>query len=150
MFEYLKIFVYIFSSCIVGGEWCPCGQAGNVSATYNLIWSEKLDHQIDSEESYPSTGLCTHKCSFKKSGVVTSFNAYVSNDKPNKEQNLYTLLKSGPVTVEVRADTISFQTYTAGILDDPNCSGDVLNHVLLLVGYGTENGEDYWIARNRL
>jgi cathepsin L len=52
--------------------------------------------------------------------------------------------------VEVRADTTSFQEYAAGILDDPNCSGDVLNHVLLLVGYGTENGKDYWIARNRL
>jgi hypothetical protein len=150
MFEHLKIFVYIFSSCVVGGDWCPCGQAGNVSATYDLIWSENLFHQIDSEESYPSTGLCTHKCRFKESGFVTSFNGYIASFEPNLEQDLYTLLKSGPVTVEVRADTVSFQEYTAGILDDPNCSGDVLNHVLLLVGYGTENGENYWIARNRL
>ncbi len=81
---------------------------------------------------------------------MTSFNGYISNFKPNLEQDLYDLLKSGPVTVEVRADTTSFQEYAAGILDDPNCSGDVLNHVLLLVGYGTENGKDYWIARNRL
>jgi len=81
---------------------------------------------------------------------VTSFNGYISNFKPNLEQDLYDLLKSGPVTVEVRADTTSFKKYAAGILDDPNCSGDVLNHVLLLVGYGTENGKDYWIARNRL
>jgi cathepsin L len=81
---------------------------------------------------------------------VTAFNGYAYNDKPNLEQNLYYLLNSGPVTVDVRADTISFQTYTAGILDDPDCTGDLLNHVLLLVGYGTENGKDYWIARNRL
>lgn len=90
---------------------------------------------------------CTHKYSFKKSGIVTYFQGY-QYSTAGAESNLYTLIKNGPVVVEVRVDTPAFQEYTEGVLDDSNCSGDVLNHVLLLVGYGTQNGKDYWIARN--
>jgi len=38
--------------------------------------------------------------------------------------------------------------YSGGIYDDPKC-GALLNHAILLVGYGTTlSGRDYWIAKN--
>ena len=44
----------------------------------------------------------------------------------------------------------AFLYYSHGILDYRNCC-TVLNHALLLVGYGTDGrtGLDYWIAMNR-
>jgi len=39
----------------------------------------------------------------------------------------------------------------SGILDEPKCNymEDDLHHAVLVVGYGTEKGHDYWIIKNR-
>ena len=41
--------------------------------------------------------------------------------------------------------------YLLGIYSDSLCSNEPseLNHAVLAVGYGTENGQDYWILKNR-
>lgn len=38
-----------------------------------------------------------------------------------------------------------------GIYDEPECSSSIvsLNHAVLVVGYGTDNGKDYWLVKNR-
>jgi aminopeptidase C len=35
-----------------------------------------------------------------------------------------------------------------GILNDNLCSGHQVNHAVVVVGYGSENGQNYWIVRN--
>lgn len=40
-----------------------------------------------------------------------------------------------------------FAAYMSGILDDPKC-GTNLNHAVNSVGYGSENGKEYYIVRN--
>lgn len=47
----------------------------------------------------------------------------------------------------IEADTVAFQHYTSGILDSDEC-GTNLDHAVAAVGYGTENGQDYYIVRN--
>lgn len=59
------------------------------------------------------------------------------------EKHLLTALNHGPVSVCLAAE--SFQTYTSGILK--RCSGAV-DHCVQAVGYGTDNGVDYWLVRN--
>jgi hypothetical protein len=32
------------------------------------------------------------------------------------------------------------------VYEDKDCNPDKLDHAVLLVGYGTENGKDYWLV----
>jgi cathepsin L len=51
-----------------------------------------------------------------------------------------------PTCVSVEADT-DFQFYSTGILNSSKC-GTNLDHAVTAVGYGSENGVDYFIVRN--
>jgi len=50
----------------------------------------------------------------------------------------------GPVAAGIDATVL--ETYTGGIITATEPSD--INHVVSIVGYGTENGTDYWICRN--
>ena len=57
-------------------------------------------------------------------------------------------LGNGPVSVPIEADQLAFQLYKDGVLDMKHCFHNMLNHVVLAVGYGSENGLDYYIVKN--
>lgn len=52
-------------------------------------------------------------------------------------------------SVSVDASSYSFKYYHGGTYTDDSCSTKKLNHAMLLVGYGTYGGQDYWIVKNR-
>ena len=63
------------------------------------------------------------------------------------ETALKMAVSRGPVSVAIEADTYTFQLYTGGILDSNKC-GTNLDHGVLVVGYGDEDGIPYWIIKN--
>lgn len=93
--------------------------------------------------SYPYTGV-DGKC--KTCSPVAHFSS-CSDVKPNDQVSLLNAVSIGPVSVALSADTRYFQSYTSGILDATACYTE-LNHGVLIVGYGTDNGQKYWNVKN--
>ena len=52
----------------------------------------------------------------------------------------------GPIAVSV--DASSWHAYDSGIFNGCNQTQPDINHAVTLVGYGTENGQGYWLVRN--
>uniref|UniRef100_A0A8C3FT14 Cathepsin S n=1 Tax=Chrysemys picta bellii TaxID=8478 RepID=A0A8C3FT14_CHRPI len=53
----------------------------------------------------------------------------------------------GPVSVIIDAAQPSFFLYKSGVYDDPRCTRDT-NHAVLVIGYGTLDGKDFWLVKN--
>jgi cathepsin F len=102
---------------------------------------------IEISKDYPYKGY-GQKCKFDKSKSALKVNGFhfaPSEDEEVIKQMLYT---TGPLSVALNADVLQY--YNDGIIDyDANdCDPQGLNHGVALVGYGTENGQDFWIVRN--
>jgi C1A family cysteine protease len=99
---------------------------------------------ICTEASYAYTGsdgTCKKTCS--KVATITGF-----KDIPqgNEQALLNAVGTVGPVSVAIEADQQGFQFYSRGVFD-ASC-GTNLDHGVLVVGYGTDTGKDYWIVKN--
>jgi C1A family cysteine protease len=70
-----------------------------------------------------------------------------SDVKANDQVSLKTAVYQQPVSVAIEADTRYFQSYSSGVLDSATC-GTELDHGVLIVGYGTENEQKYWLVKN--
>lgn len=66
---------------------------------------------------------------------------------PNDETALAAAVAVGPVSVAIEADQKVFQLYSGGIIDAESC-GTKLDHGVLVVGYGEDNGQEYWLVKN--
>jgi len=104
---------------------------------------------IATEESYPYTsgsgvtGSCNSAKATNKAVTVSAFTDVPKGD----EDALKSAVAKQPVSVAIEADKSVFQLYKSGVLDSSSC-GKKLDHGVLVVGYGTENGKDYWKVKN--
>ncbi|KAL2453815.1 Cysteine proteinase RD21a [Abeliophyllum distichum] len=100
---------------------------------------------IDSEEDYPYTGRDGQCDSYRKNAKVVSIDAY-EDVTPYNEKALQKAVANQPISIAVEAGGRDFQLYESGIFSG-KCGLD-LDHGVAAVGYGSENGVDYWIVRN--
>lgn len=82
-----------------------------------------------------------------KSKIVVQVIGYrhVSKDE---DQIKNVLVEKGPLSAVINAQFLRFQK--SGILNvaDHQCNARSLDHAVLIVGYGVENGLEYWIVKN--
>merc|ERR1711988_1345520 len=64
----------------------------------------------------------------------------------DSETQMLAAVTAGPVSVAIEADQSGFQFYKSGVFGG-KC-GTNLDHGVLVVGYGTDSGKDYWKVKN--
>ncbi|GLT51612.1 hypothetical protein SLA2020_250120 [Shorea laevis] len=100
---------------------------------------------IDTEEDYPYRATDNACDPNKKNARVVTIDRY--EDVPeNDEHSLKKAVAHQPVSVAIEAGGRAFQLYQSGVFT--GICGTALDHGVVAVGYGTENGTDYWIVRN--
>lgn len=108
---------------------------------------------IASEESYPYTswlgdsGVCDDTQLQAEEKAVT-IDGY-ADVLPFSEEALLAAVAQQPVSVAIDGSAWDFQLYSEGVYNG-TCSSDPedTNHGVLVVGYGSEDGVDYWIVKN--
>jgi len=124
--------VYVFNTSYV----TDCDGGACTAQTSNLIWTFVENYGLwwfyDQCPDGPGVGICIsgHNCTTNEVDLAISVSSV------------------GPISVLIDASQPSFQFYASGVYSDPKCATNKPNHSLQVVGYGTNNGQDYWIARN--
>lgn len=119
-----------------GNQGCDGGDMGTAM-------DYTADHPLALESEYPYKAV-DGKCKQVKG---SSSNKGHSNVKVDSSADLKAAIAQGPVSVAIEADTLVFQFYSGGILNSTGC-GTELDHGVLAVGYGKENGKEYYIVKN--
>ncbi|KAN0043100.1 hypothetical protein ACTA71_010735 [Dictyostelium dimigraforme] len=102
---------------------------------------------LNSQSIYPYQGT-VGKCRYTSSDSAVKVTNYVMV-KQHNENDLADIVGSiGPVSAAFDASTIEFMYYHSGIYYSENCNKYRTSAAALVIGYGSENGVDYWILKN--
>jgi cathepsin L len=114
---------------------------GYMESVYRYI---QFNGGLDTEEVYPYKArdeICHYD--FSSGGAtVKGYDLF----KQTEESLKNAVATIGPISVGIVA-TSSMQMYDGGVFYEDNC-GDDINHGVLVVGYGSEDGDDYWLVKN--
>lgn len=122
-----------------GNDGC---QDGFIDKTYRYI---RQQGGLMLETDYQYTGHTSNHCQFVENKKLVKIAGF--RQIPVSELALFNAVtKIGPVAVVLNFKD-SLRKYKKGIYSDPDCFTDKRQSVLV-VGYGSENGIDYWIIKN--
>ncbi|XP_036449119.1 cathepsin L1-like [Colossoma macropomum] len=102
---------------------------------------------LDTEESYPYENR-DDVCRFNPATVEATCTGHVDIHKGDEEALQEAVATIGPISVAIDTKQPSFKYYQSGVYDEPSCSSSNVDHAVLVVGYGTESGQDYWLVKN--
>ncbi|XP_028300170.1 cathepsin L1 isoform X2 [Gouania willdenowi] len=126
----------------------PYGTYGCNGAWMANAYDYVVNNGLQSTDTYPYTSVDTQPCYYDSRLAVAHIKEYRFIPKGDEQALADAVATIGPITVAVDADHSSFLFYSSGIYDEPNCNPNNLSHAVLLVGYGSEGGQDYWIIKN--
>lgn len=105
-----------------------------------------IKNPLEQDSVYPYAEK-DQKCSYDRlvsNGVITGFKDV--NSATGGADQLRAALVNQPVSVAIEADKTAFKSYTGGVITE-GC-GTNIDHGVLAVGYGTENGHEYFLVKN--
>jgi C1A family cysteine protease len=103
-----------------------------------------IDNGMCIESSYPYLAEDSEDC--LSCNEIATFKTCF-DVPPNNQLALKDAVLINPVSIAIEADTKIFQSYSSGVITSKSC-GTNLDHGVLIVGYGVENGIKYWLVKN--
>uniref|UniRef100_A0A667ZGZ0 Cathepsin S, ortholog 2, tandem duplicate 2 n=2 Tax=Myripristis murdjan TaxID=586833 RepID=A0A667ZGZ0_9TELE len=104
------------------------------------------NHGIDSDASYPYIGV-QQQCRYNPAYRAANCSSYNFVAEGSEEALKEAVATIGPISVAIDATRPRFAFFHSGVYDDPSCTQRV-NHGVLAVGYGSLNGQDFWLVKN--
>jgi C1A family cysteine protease len=101
---------------------------------------------ICTEASYPYKGVDGTCASSSCTVGIPKGDVKGFKDVSSNEQAMMEAVMLNPVSIAIEADKSAFQSYRSGVLS--STCGTSLDHGVLAVGYGTDNGVKYWKVKN--
>jgi len=130
--------------CAVGVKYgCMGCSGGQMEGAFKFV----INSGLCSYAVYPYSSGTTRDRGTCVKCTNTAFITSCYTVKQNDQLSLKAAVAKQPVSVAIEADTRYFQSYSGGILTDISC-GTNLDHGVLIVGYGNENGQKYWTIKN--
>lgn len=104
---------------------------------------------IDTESCYPYTAS-QGTCQYSTSCIGATLSSYQDVTSGSESALQTAVANVGPISVAIDAGQSSFQFYSGGVYSDSGCGNQPsdLDHGVLVVGYGTSNGQDFWWVKN--
>ncbi|KAI9559439.1 hypothetical protein GHT06_013427 [Daphnia sinensis] len=124
---------------------CDTNNGGCNGGWYTSAWYH-LKNGCARQSLYPYTAT-KNTCKYTSAmsaATVSSYGSVTSNSPASMQ---LVLQKYGPLAVAITVVN-SFYAYKSGVYTDPACDNLPVNHGVVVVGWGTLNGIDFWIVRN--
>ena len=104
-----------------------------------------LSNEIVSRNDYPYSAVQGRCKAAYYDGIflVKSYKSLASGDVDGH----IAALQNQPLSIAIASSSSVFMQYKSGIISSSAC-GTSVNHAVNLVGYGSDNGRDFWIVRN--
>jgi len=122
----------------LGSQGC---NGGSMAGAFQWLKNNKAEAESDYKYT-AKTGTC-HSSDYTGLFNSTGFTQVTANSS----SALMASIETAPTSIAIEADKSVFQTYKSGILNSAEC-GTKLDHGVLAVGYGTENGQAYYLVKN--
>lgn len=119
------------------------GNHGCYGGLMDSAFRYAIDNGMCTDDAYSYTAS-KGTCETCKS--VASFSRCV-DVTPMNQVHLKEAVSTTPVSVAIEADTRVFQLYDSGIITSDTC-GTTLDHGVLIVGFGEDDGTMYWNVKN--
>lgn len=157
-------------ACVPNPQNCG-GTGGCNGATAELAFDYVMKHGLTSEQEMPyPTKVCPSHMEETEPNTTQSFldehnvERHVSKSLVGKGHSIgmsgwvkfpenkalemmRAVAQHGPAVVAIAAGDAMF-TYAGGIMSESACDGKTVNHAVTLYGWGTAEGQDYWLIKN--
>lgn len=121
------------------------GNMGCSGGYIHTMWQYMMKNKIMQESDYPYVAY-KKTCAYKSTKGLVNVNAWYNVARNDPNAHMRAIAKQ-PIAGAVAASSSVYMFYKGGIISSTSC-GTALNHAVTFVGYGTENGVNYWLLKN--
>lgn len=101
---------------------------------------------FDTFDNYPYYGPLG-QCLYRQNESIAQVISYVNGESGDEDRMKADIINYGPYAVLLDSN-IDLVFYSSGIFDSTNCTQTSPNQAMLVVGFGSEGGQDYWIVKS--